>query len=374
MISSLYLHVPFCFHKCHYCDFYSLAEPEGRTDRHEPFVRALVSELERAAGDMRIEARTVFAGGGTPTLMSPEVWGLLLYGLDKVLDRSFVKEFTVEANPETVTEELAGTLVAGGVTRFSIGAQSFQPRLLKALERWHDPVNVGRSVRILRSAGVRRLNLDLIFAIPGQTLGELDRDLDEVLALEPEHVSCYGLTYEPNTALTTRLRLGRVRRVEEELERAMYERVLERLGGAGYEHYEISNWARPGERCLHNLAYWQNDNWLGVGPGAASHVDGRRWKNEPHLGRYLSGSPAPPRVDEEELPEHQRRGELLMLRLRLLEGAELGWLGALLPEGDWRWAEIEGLVGMGLLERTETHLRLTGQGLFVGDDVVGRLL
>ncbi|QDU72287.1 radical SAM family heme chaperone HemW [Mucisphaera calidilacus] len=373
-IYSVYAHVPFCFHKCHYCDFYSLAEPRGDASRHQPFARALLGELGALSESYRLEPTTVFVGGGTPTLMGADVWSSLLYDLQSLLDRSKLQEFTVEANPETVTEDLASVLVDGGVDRFSLGAQSFQPDLLKALERWHDPASVGRSVGILRKAGVSRLNLDMIFAIPGQTLEDLDRDLEAVLALEPDHVSCYGLTYEPNTPLTTKLRLGRVDRADEELERAMYERVMERLGAAGFEHYEISNWARPGQRCLHNMAYWENRDWLGVGPSAASHVGGRRWKNEAHLGRYLEGCPEPPVVDVEELNAAQRRGEQLMLRLRLIEGAPLPWLDALLPDGDWRWGEIKMLISMGLLERTGTHVRLTRAGLFVGDDVVARLL
>ncbi|WP_428386892.1 radical SAM family heme chaperone HemW [Mucisphaera sp.] len=373
-IAGLYLHVPFCFHKCHYCDFYSLAEPENKTDRHLPLARAIVREFEAVSESHRLRIETIFVGGGTPTLLTVEAWDHLLYGLDRVLDRQILKEWTVEANPETVTPQLAQTLVAGGVDRVSIGAQTFQPHLLKALERWHDPENVGKSVKVFRDAGLKRLNLDLIFAIPGQTLDDLEHDLDALLALDPDHLACYGLTFEPNTALTQKLRLGRVRQIDEDLERAMYELVLKRLADAGYEHYEISNWAKPGQRCEHNLNYWLNRNWLGIGPAAASHVDGRRWKNEPHLTRYLEQSPHPPITDEEMLAPPQRRGELLMLRLRLLEGAPLGWLENLLPAEDWRYPVIDELIAIGLLEKSPTHLRLSEQGLFLGDDVVARLL
>ena len=300
-----------------------------------------------------------------------------------VLDH--VGEFTVEANPETVSPDLMRRLVAGGVNRVSIGAQSFNPALLKTLERWHDPASVARAVATVRDAGIDNVNLDLIFAIPDQTPTMLDADLDRLLELEPDHVSCYSLIFEPDTALTTKLAREKSRALDEDLERAMYERVIDRLAAAGFEHYEVSNWARGkletrnsklewGNRCAHNLAYWTNRNWLGLGPAAASHVNGRRWKNQPHLLRYISESPRPPTMDHEQLDADASRGEQLMLRLRLLEGAPLNWLNALLPPDDPRRATIEELTDIGMLERTATHLRLTRRGLFVADTVLGKLL
>ena len=406
-IDALYLHIPFCFHKCHYCDFYSIVDPAGEgKDRQEPFLDALIDEMAHAATRFDLRPKTIFVGGGTPTLLRPALWERLLEAMrDRgVLDA--VDEFTVEANPETVTPELAGVLAAGGVNRASIGAQSFQPRLLKALERWHDPANVGRAAGVFRHAGIENVNLDLIFAVPGETPTDLNADLDAALALDPSHLSCYGLTYEPNTPMTVKLRLGRIEPVEEDLEAQMYERVLDRLEDAGFEHYEVSNWARKetefqvlssesraqasayrcagpetqrpnrssSARCQHNLAYWTGRNWLGVGPSASSHVDGRRWKNEAHLGRYLAGSPTPPVIDVEELEPERRAGEALMLGLRLREGVERDWLARVLPEVDERWNAIRGFIEMNLLEETADHLRLTRRGLMVADPLIARLL
>lgn len=376
VIDGLYIHVPFCFHKCHYCDFYSIVDPSrpGRPDRQEMFTDRLVDELTHRANRVGLQPRTIFVGGGTPTLLRPRLWANLLETMIRAGHLERVEEFTVEANPETVTGQLLDVLVQGGVNRISIGAQSFEPRMLQALERWHDPANVGRAVDLARAAGITNINLDLIFAIPGQTLAMLDADLDAALALEPQHISYYGLTYEPNTALTGRRQAGGVTPIDEDLETRMYIRAMERLGAAGYGHYEVSNWARPGRRCSHNMTYWLNGNWLGIGPAAASHVDGYRWKNVPNLGRYLSQQPEPPTVEHERLGQIEGVGEQLMLRLRLREGVQRQWLEDHLPPGDARHETIDELIGLTLFERTETHLRLTPRGLLVADTVIARLL
>lgn len=376
-VDALYLHLPFCFHKCHYCDFYSVVEQPGH-DRQAAFTDALIAELRGWADQLdTLQPRTVFAGGGTPTYLRPELWARLfdaMHGLD-LLARC--DEFTVEANPETVTPELMQQLAAGGVNRVSIGAQSFQRESLAALERWHDPDNVPRAVEACRAAGLDNFSLDLIFAIPGQTLAMLDDDLSRLIALSPKHLSTYGLTYEPNTALTARLRVGKVTPIDEDTQRDMYAHVLERLERQGFEHYEVSNWAKRDPvdlRCAHNLAYWQNHHWLGLGPGAASHVDGQRWRNTPNLATYLTTSPEPRIEDHEQLPAHERVGERLMLGLRLSDGLPLDWIDEHLPPEDRRRAAIDEMVGIDMLERTATHLRLTRRGLFVADSVIAKLL
>ncbi|MCX5659186.1 MAG: radical SAM family heme chaperone HemW [Planctomycetota bacterium] len=399
---ALYIHIPFCFHKCHYCDFYSIVDDSPAGDRQEVFTDRLITELRLRAGQMSLRPLTIFIGGGTPTLLRPALWTRLLACLADLGIPDNVREWTVEANPETVTPELMGLLAAGGVNRVSLGAQSFQPELLKTLERWHDPANVARAAAMVRDAGIRNYNLDLIFAIPGQTLETLKADIDAALALEPTHISCYGLTYEPNTAMTKRLELGQFKPMPEETERAMYELVLDKLAAAGFEQYEVSNFGRraawrgetpatlthdesgdtlggelgagPAYRCRHNLVYWTNGNWLGVGPSAASHVDGYRWKNQAHLGKYLDSKAEPPIVDLEHLPAERRTGELLMLRLRLRRGAPEAWLRANLGSEDPRWKTIDYLREIGMLEWGEGHLRLTRKGLFVADAVIRELL
>ena len=379
-IGALYLHLPFCFHKCHYCDFYSVVDQ--KEDRQEAFTTALIHELERRCDEATLKPVTIFVGGGTPTYLRPPLWARLLEAMHRrgVLDR--VTEFTVEANPETVTPALMRQLAQGGVNRVSIGAQSFDRGSLAALERWHDPDNVPRAVDACRAAGLTNFSLDLIFAIPGQTLDMLDTDLDRLLQLRPRHLSTYGLTFEPQTPLAARLRVGQVTEVDDDTQRAMYGRVLDRLEAAGFERYEISNWAkqagagdRPGaNRCRHNLAYWHNENWLGLGPAAASHIGGRRWRNAPNLTTYLATSPRPTTADHEALPPEDRVGERLMLGLRLAEGVARAWLDEHAPAASRRGRAIAEMVDLGMLTWTPTHLRLTRRGLFVADSVIAKLL
>jgi oxygen-independent coproporphyrinogen-3 oxidase len=369
--------VPLCFHKCHYCDFYSVEHDAAtQPDRQQALVDALLREIEAAAAEVDLRPTTIFVGGGTPTILAPHHWRRMLAELarSRVLDRTV--EFTVEANPETVTAELAVVLAEGGVNRVSIGAQSFNPAHLKTLERWHDPRNVARAMDHFRAAGITNINLDLIFGVPGQTPAEVDADLRAALDLAPTHLSYYGLTYEPNTAMTQRLRMGQVQRIDEDAEREMYALILDRMADAGFEQYEISAWARAGTlpdgsdlRCRHNLLYWTCGDYLGLGPGAASHIDGRRWKIAPRLGDYIAASPDAPVVDHELLDPAQRTTERLMMNLRLREGVPLDWFTAAVSDR----AGVEHLAALGLIERTATHLRLTRQGLFVADAVIAEL-
>lgn len=369
------MHVPLCLHKCHYCDFYSVALPAqllGQTGRR--LVQRMVQEAQYWAGRLRLRPRTLFMGGGTPTLLPPQAFRRLLTALGQLAVLGGLEEFTVEANPETVTPDVLRMLRAGGVNRLSLGAQTFQPRLLKTLQRRHDPASVGTAVRLARAAGFAQINLDLIIGIPGQTMAELEDDLSRAIELGPEHLSCYELTYEKGTALTAKVQRGELRPLDEETQRAMYGRAMERLEEAGYEHYEISNWAKPGCRCRHNLAYWQNRNWLGLGPSAASHVEAWRWKNAPDVKAYLAGQGPPPTVDEERLEDDRAVGERMMLGLRLREGMALQWLRQNVPANSDRARTIAELVALGLLEKTSTRLRLSRQGLFVADTVLASLI
>ncbi len=374
--TGLYIHVPFCVHKCHYCDFYSLVET-GPQSRRPAFTDRLIEEIHAAAPWLGGPLATVFVGGGTPTLLEPDLWVRLLAAIRSDLDLQSDCEFTVEANPDALTAELLDVLVAGGVNRLSMGAQSFDPKLLKALERTHDPDNVRRGVEMIRAAGITNFNLDLIFGIPGQDLEGWAADLDAVLALEPTHLSCYNLTYEPNTPLAAKLRRGAIQRVDEDVEAEMYEATMDRLGGAGFEHYEISSWARPGRACRHNLLYWRNGSWWPLGPGAAGHVDGVRWKNAPRLGEYLRVRPLPPITGQEQLDQDGRIGETLMLGLRLLEGIALDRLEAMLAvgaRGEPRRRAVERHTASGLLEQRAGRLRFTRGGLLLADTVLADLL
>jgi oxygen-independent coproporphyrinogen-3 oxidase len=265
------------------------------------------------------------------------------------------------------------------VNRVSIGAQSFHKGSLKALERHHDPSNVTRAMELVRAAGINDVSIDLIFAIPGQPrpLELWQRDLDQALALDPTHLSCYNLSYELGTPLRRRLDTGAIERVSNEIEAQMFEHTLERLAAAGYEHYEVSNWAKPGRQCLHNLLYWRNENWWPLGPSGSGHVNGRRWRNVPRLGPWLQGSGLSPIDSVEQLDIDGQLGEMLMLSLRLNEGAprrvvEAGFAAPL--RGDARRATIDKAMQQGLLAWKADHLVLTPSGLLVADGIIGDLL
>lgn len=373
-VRGVYIHVPFCRHRCHYCDFFTIA---GRDDAFEAFADRLIDELSRVPERLDGEVDTVFIGGGTPTLLPPRVLGRVLEAVGEHLPLRGDCEWTVEANPETVTAERADVLAASGVNRVSLGAQSFDTGLLAALERQHDPESVPRSLDLLRQAGIDRLSLDLIFAIPGQSLEQWDADLQAVLDLGVEHLSAYSLVYEPGTPLTRRRDRGAVQPVDEEVEARMFEHAIDVLQQQGFDQYEVSNWARSGHRCRHNLVYWRNENWWPVGPGAAGHVDGVRWKNLPRLSSYLEGEGLPAVTMTEQLDEDGRIGETFMLGLRLLDGMEREQVESLLGRGDRATARREAIdrrILGGEMEWAGDRLRFTRSGLLVADSINLELL
>lgn len=331
---SLYLHIPFCSHKCHYCDFYSVVDTQ---DRQEAFTDRLILELQ-ALGPYSggLPLKSIFIGGGTPSLLAVPLWERLLASLRGSFDLSSMGqggtgEFTVECNPESASEELMATLRGGRVTRVSMGAQSFDPRHLKTLERWHAPENVARAIARARSAGIERQSIDLIFGVPGQSIDQWQADIREGLSLGTEHISCYSLTYEPATAMTARLHRGEFVPMDEESEVGMHRIAWEEIRSSGLERYEVSNFARPGAECRHNLAYWRQESWLAAGPSASGHLRtadgsaGFRWKNAPRLDDYLSiqdGSRTSV-LAEFELPDPARAvRELIMTSLRIAEGID----------------------------------------------------
>lgn len=380
---SLYIHIPFCFHKCHYCDFYSLVDTR---DRQTPFVDRLTRELAALApwaGDLPLQ--TVFVGGGTPSLLRPDLWRRLLGTLASRFDLSAMGgrggEFTVECNPETVTPELMDILVAGGVNRISVGAQSFNPAHLKTLERWHNPENVGRAVDMARAAGIPRQSLDLIFAIPGQTLDDWHADLSRALDLGTTHLSCYNLTYEPNTAMTARLKRGEFAAADEDLEVEMYIATLAALRAAGLERYEVSNYARPGDEARHNIAYWRQEPWLAAGPSASGHFAGHRWKNAPRLDDYLGSDDAgfAPITDHERPDPRRTLAEFIMTGLRLAEGLDsatvLDRAAALHPAAAGRLTDcITQARARGHIAPSPDRWVLTDAGFLLADAIAGDLM
>ena len=376
---AVYVHMPFCTRKCGYCDFYSVTGAEGL---YAAFTNRLLAEIQAVREDFHGTVTAVYVGGGTPTVLPPAHWRVLSAAIGLHVTQGRPVEFTVEANPETVTRELVDVLAGGGVNRISIGAQSFRGQLLRVLGRRHHPEVVGRSVDLVRAAGIENVSLDLIYGIPGQEMADWLADLDTALALRPTHLSCYCLAYEPGTPLAGRVESGAVLPVGEYREAEMYEAAIDHLAAAGYEHYEISNWARRDSggrswRCRHNLLYWTNGNWWPLGPAACGHVAGWRWKNRPDLEAYLASGPLPPITDVEHLDLDGRIGEQLMLRLRLIEGIPLNELDGLLAAGQrsaQRAAAITRAIDAGLLQRTSTHLCLTRRGLLLADTVLRDLL
>jgi oxygen-independent coproporphyrinogen III oxidase len=374
---GLYVHVPFCFHKCHYCDFYSITrQPRERMSGYVSRILREADQWEGKGVDFGFE--TVFFGGGTPTLLPLEEMRRLILGLKERFDLSKVKEWTVECNPATANADYCAMLAENSVNRMSFGAQSFNVEELKTLDRMHDPADVAKSIRIARNAGIKRMNVDLILAICGQSIESLRDSLKKAMDLGTGHISCYALTYEENTVIAVRKRLGRLTPASEELELAMLKEARRMLQEGGYEAYEISNFAKPGERCAHNMNYWDGGNYIALGPAGASHISGWRWRNERHLGHWETGVDKDGWATEEveHLSEHQRAGEYVMLRLRLMDGVNLGdyekrW-GRSLTEKSGRI--IERLITLGLVEMNQGRVTLSDRGVEVADSVSGELI
>jgi oxygen-independent coproporphyrinogen-3 oxidase len=370
-VRHLYVHLPFCAHRCGYCDFVTVV---GRRGQHAAYVDAVLAELALERHVLAENVETIFLGGGTPTFMSPRELERLLAALPTA-----THELSVEANPETVTASVASLLRASGVTRVSLGAQSFQPRLLEVLERQATPDDVRRAVHTLRDAGFDNISLDLVYGIPCQSASDLEGDLAEAVELEPEHLSCYELEAKPGTRFTV-AHGAELERQAEAME-GYFERVVDTLTAAGYRWYETANFCLDGKRAggrdlraLHNLGYWRGRDYLGVGIGAVSTVGGERRRNLPSLPRYVAAlaAGAPPPREIEPIDEATHVRELLMLGLRLDEPVVLADVGDALDRD-----ALARMVELGLVQVTTNgrgeELRLTRRGRFLGGGVAADL-
>lgn len=374
---SLYVHIPYCDSKCPYCDFNSYAVkrwPEAE------YTEALIAELRAAAARPEWAdgaVQTVFFGGGTPSLFAASSIAAVLEGVRALWPRTAADiEVTLEANPGTVDAGKLERFRAAGINRISFGAQSFNPRHLARLGRIHSAGQAIDAIRAARAAGFDNLSFDLMFAVPGQTLDDWQADLDTALALAPDHLSAYNLTYEDGTAFQAERRRGALTPVAEEIEVAMFTQTRHHLAAHGFAAYEISNFTRPGRECAHNLNYWRAGAYLGVGAGAHSFAPrpaaGRRWSNERLPQRYLervrAGGHA--RVSEEHLSPEQARGEYAFLGLRCTEGigaaAFAERFGLEFPRA---FSHVERLRCDGLLEQVAGRWRLTPRGLLLADSV-----
>jgi putative oxygen-independent coproporphyrinogen III oxidase len=377
MSFSLYVHIPYCVSKCPYCDFNSWAASSWPETR---YVDALIAELSSRAGSApwtNTSIATIFFGGGTPSLFRPESIGRVLeaaahrFGIDRDA------EITLEANPGTVDAAKLAGMRATGVNRISFGAQSFNPATLKFLGRIHGAEDTREATRLTHRAGFERLNLDLIFAVPGQTVDDVRFDIEAVTALGPDHVSAYNLTFEEGTAFFTDLKRGRIRQLSSDDQAAMYATVRAELPRRGYPMYEISNYAPPGHEARHNLTYWRAQSYLGIGAGAHSYAregaGGRRWWNEKAPTRYLELALAAgdAEVGAENVDEKTAAGEFVFLNLRLRAGFALDDFKKRFGQSfDTAFGPLaERLIDGELLIRDPNRIRLSERGLELADSV-----
>jgi oxygen-independent coproporphyrinogen III oxidase len=363
---GLYVHVPFCASTCDFCAFY---QTQPTAERVKGFLDDIASEAALVPWDRPVE--TVFWGGGTPGLLSARDLGRLAE-LVRARCGGAPREWTVELAPGSVTKERLAVLRDAGVTRVSMGVQSFQPALLDALGRQHAPAQIHRAYERVRAAGFPSVNLDLIFALPGQTQAEWAADVREAVALAPDHLSTYCLTFEEDTALWVKLSLGRVK-LDPEHEARLYEATWAQLAAAGYAQYEVSNFARPGHACLHNLHTWQMHEWIGLGPSAAEQHAGWRAANIADLDQWRARVARGERATEDRLAltPAQLAEDAAIFGLRMNAGVDLAAWRARAPEAPWAAVEAlaERLAGDGLAVRDGAVVRLTDRGRLLADAI-----
>ena len=373
---GVYLHVPFCHHRCGYCDFATDAvgglAADDADELYRRYVDAVRLDLARQVADADAwpEVTSVFVGGGTPTMLPPRLLGSLLAAVGEELDLAAGAEVSVECNPETASEELFGTLAASGVTRVSMGAQSFAPSVLTTLERGHTPERPLEAVAQARAGGIGEVSLDLIYGTPGERDEDWRRTLEAAITAGTDHLSAYALTVHDNTPFGRRVREGGLAAPDEDVQRERFDVAREVLGAAGFEHYELSNWALGSHRRSdHNVLYWRHGDYLGVGVGAHGHRDGQRWWSTRSTDRYLRDveSGETPIAGREQLDVEERALERLLLGLRLREGLHPADAPPIEP------LALEDAMAAGLVTTSCGRLQCTDDGWFLLDQAVARL-
>ena len=371
-MAGLYIHIPFCASRCVYCGFFSTT----RLDQRQAYVEALGREMRlrdcSCNGKMRIE--TVYLGGGTPSQLSAEQLRQIFLYINNVYDVSPRAEITIECNPDDITVPFVAALSQLPVNRVSMGAQTFNDERLRFLHRRHRAEQVGEAVKRLRSVGIANISIDLMYGFPGETMLEWNADIDAALALGVEHLSAYALSYEEGTPLYTMLQQGRVEELDEELQRAMYYTLKDRLEAAGYEHYELSNFARPGCRSRHNSSYWNHTPYIGLGAGAHSFDGRHRQWNVADIGQYVEaiGEDRVP-ADGEVIDDVTRYNETVMTALRTIDGIRLDMLSP--SERAHCLTQAKKFLDCGWLCLPDDNtLRLTRDGLFVSDTIMSDLM
>ncbi len=374
---GIYVHVPFCAARCGYCDFntYTPTELAGSGASPDGWLEAVRRELDLAARTVgRRSVDTVFVGGGTPSLLGAVRLGAVLDAVRETFGLAPGAEVTTESNPESTSPEFFAGIADAGFSRVSLGMQSAAPHVLRVLERRHTPGRAVAAAREAQAAGLAHVNLDLIYATPGETDDDLRASVDAVVEAGVDHVSAYALIVEDGTALARRVARGEVAAPDDDVAAARYELIEDRLSAAGLAWYEVSNWAASADAaCRHNLGYWLDGDWWGVGPGAHSHLSGERWWNVKHPARYaaLLAEGASPAAGREELTDPERHTERVMLRLRLASGLPVDLLDQAGRAAAGR-AAADGLLELPALDAGRAVL--TRRGRLLADGVVHALL
>jgi oxygen-independent coproporphyrinogen-3 oxidase len=372
---SLYIHIPFCVKKCRYCGFYSTSYSPGRADE---FLSGLIHEAEMYRNDFSHQPfSSIYIGGGTPTVLSPAQFGLLIKVIREHFPIDDNVEFSVEANPNTATSEKLSFLLAQGVNRLSLGVQSFSDEVLQTLGRLHTGEQASDAFRLAKIAGFRNIGVDLIYGIPGQTAAHWEETLDAAITLKPEHISAYSLSLDDGSLFLREAEAGRFTMPVDEVMAAMYERAVMKLDNAGYGRYEISNFTLPGHECRHNMNYWDRGEYLGLGPGAWSFISGRRYANisdtTEYAQRLSNGGSA---VDAQEtIGPELSAGEMIFLGLRTMKGLDLLRFEQEYGADLLRRLEKNAapLTDAGLLCMTEGRLRFTDRGILLSNEALARL-
>ncbi|MGI6490850.1 MAG: radical SAM family heme chaperone HemW [Pelotomaculum sp.] len=370
---SLYIHVPFCIRKCRYCDFTSYPYT---ADAAQKYLTGLKQEIQLYGSLLHqedVEISTLFFGGGTPTCLSAAEINEVINWVKAHFSLTEACEITVEANPGTISTAGLASLRRAGVNRLSLGVQSFEDGLLKTLGRIHDAAQAVEAVLMARRAGFHNINIDLIYGIPGQSLAAWQNTLQRVLELAPEHISAYGLQLEEGTPLEQAIKQGAIKACPEDVDLAMYREIIDTLTRSGYSHYEISNFAKPGYECVHNLVYWLNGPYLGLGPAAHSYICGERYANENSLADYCQriGQAKALPAQREALTIEEQMSETVFLGLRLTKGVNLAGFRERfhISLEEAYHSQIKKLTSQGLVMLDGGYLRLTKQGLPVANRV-----
>jgi oxygen-independent coproporphyrinogen-3 oxidase len=371
-VLSFYVHIPYCIKRCGYCDFNTYTPSElqdGATLEivSNDYIDAVLRELESAP---KVQVPTIFFGGGTPSLLPAHDLGRVITAIKARNGLTPDCEITLEANPDSVTEEKLQGYLAAGFNRISFGMQSAQPHVLAVLDRTHNPANVKRAVDMARAAGFESISVDLIYGTPGESLEDWRKTVTEALSLDIDHISAYALIVETGTKLAAQIKRGDLTMPNDDLMADMYLLVDQMCNAAGLNWYELSNWAKPGQECQHNIAYWKSANWWGLGPGAHSHVDRKRFWNVKHPTAYKQKLFAgeSPIADSEDLTIEQLRDESIMLAIRMRSGLALSLLSDTAKEN------LAAYKSSGHLEIVDEAIQLTAQGRLIADRLVREAL